>query len=100
MIDWAYYFAITLAIEVPIVVAIGPRGRLRSVTLDAVLANLLTHPLAWIAICQGANWWLIEAIVPLVEAGVYRSVTRMSPTRALAAALLANGVTAALSFVL
>ncbi|MFO1050938.1 MAG: hypothetical protein U1F36_01830 [Planctomycetota bacterium] len=100
MSTWAFCFAITLLVEVPIVVACGPRARRGGVALDAVLANTLTHPLAWLAIQHGMNWWWVEGIVPVVEAVVYRKVTRLTWGRAVWASLLANTTTAALSFAL
>ena len=81
--DWPAAFALTCAVEVPIVVAMAGRGRRRRTVADAFAANLLTHPLAWL----------------LVEALVYRGVTRLPPARAFAAAGLANLITASLSFV-
>ncbi len=100
MSTWAFYFAVTLLVEVPIVVACGPRARRGGLALDAILANSLTHPLAWFAIQHGMNWWWIEGIVQVVEAVVYRKVSRMSWSRAASTSVLANTTTAALSFVL
>lgn len=98
--DWPAAFALTCAVEVPIVVAMAGRGRRRRTVADAFAANLLTHPLAWLLVGHGILPWLVvEVLVLLVEALVYRGVTRLPPARAFAAAGLANLITASLSFV-
>lgn len=98
--DWLYAFALTVAIELPIVAACAPRGLRRRGAVDSVFANLVTHPLAWLAVGSGAlSWTVVELLVAAVEILVYRGVTRMRWTRAALASLCANGVTAALSFV-
>ena len=97
--DWPAAFALTCAVELPIVAAVAV-GRRRRALLDAFFANLLTHPLAWYSIRTWLLSWLaVEVAVLLVEAIVYRTVTRLTWGRALLAAALANGITAALSFV-
>ena len=98
--DWPAAFALTCAVEVPIVVAMARRGRRRRAVADAFAANLLTHPLAWLLVGHGILPWLVvEVLVLLVEAIVYRTVTRFPPARAFAAAGRANLITASLSFV-
>lgn len=98
--DWPAAFALTCAVEVPIVIAFAPRGRRGRTAADAFAANLLTHPLAWLLIVHaGLSWLLVEVLVLLVEVAVYRGVTRLPLPRAFAAAGLANLVTASLSFV-
>jgi hypothetical protein len=98
-VTWVAAFALTLAVELPLVLAVAGRARWRRTASDALLANTLTHPLAWCAIGAGAPWLAVEIAVAVVEWLVYRTVTGLRPARALAASLLANGVTAALSFV-
>ena len=44
-------------------------------------------------------WLAVELTIVAVEASIYRTVTRMSWGRAATAAICANGITAALSFV-
>ena len=96
---WLTAFALTCAVELPIV-ALLARGRRRRAALDAFGANLLTHPLAWYAVrTLLASWTAVELTVVVVEAVVYRTVTRLPLERAVVASALANGVTAALSFV-
>ena len=48
----------------------------------------------------GMSWWLVEGLVWLTEACVYRAATRLSWTRAATTSLVANGVTAALGWLL
>lgn len=97
--EWPAAFALTCAVELPIVAAVAV-GRRRRALLDAFFANLLTHPLAWCSVRTLLwSWIAVEVAVLLVEAVVYRTVTRLPRGRALLAATLANGITAALSFV-
>jgi hypothetical protein len=63
-------------------------------------ANVVTHPIAWFLVrSMEAPWLVVEIGVFVAEGLIYRQVTRMPWLRAVAAALLANGITAALSFV-
>lgn len=97
--SWLTAFALTCACEIPIVGAIAPRGRRRRAAVDAFAANLLTHPLAWYAYMSGwLSWGVVEALVVAVEVVIYALVTRLRWMGAVAASLLANGVTMALSF--
>lgn len=98
--SWLEAFLITCAIELPIVAAIAPRAARRRAVVDAFGANLLTHPAAWYLVrALAAPWLAVEVSVTAVELLVYRAVTRISWRRAGLAACCANGVTAALSFV-
>ena len=82
---WLYAFLLTAAIELPIV---------------ALLAGRVTHPIAWFLVrSMEAPWLVVEIGVFVAECLIYRQATRMPWLRAVAAALLANGITAALSFV-
>lgn len=97
--EWPAAFAFTCAVELPIV-AMMAQGRRRRAALDAIGANLLTHPLAWYSVrTLLLSWLAVEVAVLLVEALAYRTVTRLTWGRALSASALANGITAALSFV-
>ncbi|MCK5945372.1 MAG: hypothetical protein KAI24_25505 [Planctomycetes bacterium] len=99
--NWPTAFALTVAIELPLVLLLAPRGRRRRTAGDALAANLLTHPAAWWAVLSaGASWWLVEALVAIVEAAVYGAVTRMGWVRAMVASLVANGVTATIGALL
>ena len=48
--EWYTAFALTLAIELPVVGLLCPPGARRRGVKDAAAANLLTHPCAWWAI--------------------------------------------------
>jgi hypothetical protein len=99
MLDWAFAFALTVVLEMPCVVACAPGGMRRRAALDSLLVNACTHPLAWLAVTGSAlSWTATEAAVLLVEACVYRWITRMPWPRAGAASLLANGVSAGSAF--
>lgn len=97
MIDplWCNAFLLTLGVEVPLVVALAPRGRRRYFAGIAVGVQLLTHPLAWLAFTDGImGWWTVEAAVVIVEAIVY-AIASASPLRAFTMSLLANASSAA-----
>lgn len=97
---WLYAFLLTAAIELPIVALLAGRGKRRRGATDSIGANLVTHPIAWFLVrSMEAPWLAVEIGVFVAECLIYRQVTRMPWLRAVAAALLANGVTAALSFV-
>lgn len=100
MIAWLAYFALTVAVEVPIAVALAPRSMRRRMALDAFLVNLASHPAAWLLLARGLlDWWSTETLVALAECFAYRAVTGVAWPRAAGIALAANGVTAALSFI-
>jgi hypothetical protein len=100
MTDWLFAFALTVAVELPLVMLCAPRSLRRRAATDSVLANLLTHPLAWLAIgSQTLPWTAAEIAVVIVEAVIYCGLTGLPLPRATLVSLVANGVTAALSFV-
>ena len=98
---WALAFALTVGIELPLVVALVPRRARGRAPLDGFAINLCTHPLAWLAVVHyGANWWLVESAVLLAELALYRALTRVTWPRAALVSGVANGVTAALALLL
>jgi hypothetical protein len=99
--DWPTAFLCTVAIELPLVALVAPAGRRRRAAVDSIAANLLTHPLAWFLFGSALlPWTVVEIGVAGAETVVYRAVTGLRWPRAIAAAMLANTVTATLSFVL
>lgn len=98
--SWPAAFALTLAVELPIVFWLAGTPARRRALADAFAANLLTHPLAWWLIRSLLwPWAAVEVGVALTEAVVYRAATGLAWPRALLTSACANGVTAALSFV-
>lgn len=98
----ALALALTLAIEVPIVVGCGGLlsgdARGRALWMTALGASLLTHPFAWAgwhALIPHTSWWLralvVEGAVVAVEAGVFRWSLGWSMGRAAGVSALANG---------
>lgn len=95
---------LTLAIEVPVAVALvhwrrWAPGRLGVVALVSVLASVVTHPLLWLvdpvlqpALGAPVRWALLETLIALVEAAVYALGAGIGARRALATSFLANGV--------
>jgi hypothetical protein len=101
VIEWGVAFLLTVLVEVPIAVVLAPPGRRRRIAGDAVLVNLCTHPFAWLAIrTLGWSWTLVEIGVAATELLFYRHVPRLRWSRAALIAVVANGITAALSFVI
>jgi hypothetical protein len=99
--QWALAFALTVAIELPLVAALVPRGARRRAPFDAFAINLCTHPLAWLAVAHyGANWWLVESAVLSAELALYRALTGLTWPRAALVSSVANGVTAGLALLL
>jgi hypothetical protein len=92
----------TVAVEVPIVVALAASrrwasGRLGLAALAAVGASLLTHPLAWLAdrelstaVAPVPRWIGLETAVTAVEAAAYVFALRLPLRRALAASAVSN----------
>ncbi len=100
MTYWLACFVLTVAIELPIALALAPRAFRRHIALDALLANLLTHPAAWFLVGEGLlDWGVTEGAIAFIEGLVYAAVTRLSWSRATGIALAANAVSAASSFV-
>jgi hypothetical protein len=95
---------LSLAIEAPVaaaVVAVGRAGRPAAAAGAAVVATLLTHGFAWRAILVASetlDWGIataiVETLVVLVEAVVYRVVAGLSPRVALTVSFLANAASA------
>ncbi|MBI5850269.1 MAG: hypothetical protein HZB39_04410 [Planctomycetes bacterium] len=99
MSEWLRLFVLTVTVEVPLAIALAPQAFKRRIALDALLANLMTHPAAWFVIGHGMlGWWPTECAVTIAEAFVFRAVTGLTWPRATVLAVAANGVTAALSF--
>ena len=93
--------ALTLLIEVPIVLLLTPAEKRRALVPVALLLNGFSHPLATLCHWEGlAPLAAIEGVVFLVEFIGYRLAGRMGWGRALACSALANGVTAGLTLLL
>ncbi len=93
-----YVLALGLTILVEAFVVLAPRDRRGGgVLLDVVLANLLTHPLAWQLLASGRSGFLAtEAGVVAVETLCYAVLGRRSVQQAFGIACAANLVTALL----
>lgn len=98
MIDslWLLAFALTLAIEVPIVVAFAPRRRRLGTAGIAACVQMVTHPLAWLAYQHDwIDWWSLECAVVIVEGLLYAWSGRRAAV-AIGISLLANATSASL----
>lgn len=104
---WGRAFALTLAVEVPLVVALtkGTAPPFQRIAL-AVIANLASHPLVWFVFPElGLDYhaWLglAEAWAVLVETFVYMTqVPALGLRRAALVSLTANAASVAAGFVL
>lgn len=99
---------LSLSVEALIAAAVvGIDGRCRptGAAAAAVVGTLLTHRLAWEAVFVATDHldWvsavlLVEAVVVIAEAAVYRAMTVLSTARSLLVSLLANAGSTALGF--
>ncbi len=107
---WFELFALLLTIGVEFAVYMAfVRREWRATLLNAVMINSLTQPLVTLVLTVGFSsslrlWWtgfyLVEAIVIGVETPLIRVLFGCSWKRAFIMSLVANVVTASLSFVL
>jgi hypothetical protein len=96
-----YFFTLGLTVVVEVLVALllMPRGSRRRRIGDVVLANLISHPLATLAVRNyGLPWLAAELAVAVLETLVYRSLSGFVWRRAILISLACNAVTAAMSF--
>jgi len=97
METYAFALALTIAIELPILLVFAPRALRQRTLLDVPLVNLVTHALGWLAVQDGGLPWLpVELSVALVEFVVYARITKLPIGRAAAAAATANTISATL----
>jgi hypothetical protein len=96
---YALALALTLAVEVPLAALLAATRLRRRAPVDAALLNLVTHPLAYLAI---QRWAVPFAAVELAVAGAealgYHMVTRLGWRRRLAVSLVCNIASGALSW--
>ncbi len=97
-------FALTLAIELPVVLAGAwasgaPRAAWRWLPLVAVAASALTHPVLWLVdpwlaphVDRGLRWGVLETIIAVVEGLAYAYAAGLGLRRGLALGFLANAV--------
>jgi hypothetical protein len=96
-----YFFllGLTIAVEVAVALAIMPRALWRTRLGDVVLANLVSHPLATLAVTDFEVPWIVaEAAVTAGEAAIYRLLSGFTWRKAILLSLACNAVTAVLSF--
>lgn len=100
MIVYLLTLVATIVIETAIVLAMNPRDRAR-LKYDAPLINLLTHPIARLMLAHTAILWgVLEALIVVVEAALYRSVSRLPLRQAVLTSVVANGVTIVIALLL
>jgi len=88
----------TILVELGVVWLLAPLALRRTCVATALFANLLTHPLATHAvILGGAGFWEVELGVIVVEYLAFRLVARQPARTSVRLAVLANGLTIALT---
>lgn len=92
---------LTVMIEAGVVASLTKSPHRGRRILESAAINLFTHPIAF-AVWDGSSlgFWTIEAAVIVVEALLYRFVSRTDTKTAWLLSVCANGPTLALSFVL
>jgi len=93
---YPFYLGLTLLVELLLVLVLA---RQRWPLLVCLLVNCLTHPLAFFAVLQGASIWWIEILVLGVETAGYALLVPWSWRRAFLVALVCNGVTTGMSWI-
>jgi hypothetical protein len=106
---WARAFALTCAIEVPLVVALtrdADAGRIRR-AIVAFVGQLATHPLVWFVFpyVPGVTGWVSfvasELYATALEAVLYAAAwPRIGPRRALGVSAVANAASLAVGLLL
>ncbi len=98
MAEYAFFLGLTILVELPLFVALAPRGSRRRAGVDCVWINLATHPCLSIGLRAGVPFVVGESLVVVAEAVALRAVTRVAWRRAWWISGVANAVTAGLSF--
>lgn len=99
-LGWPAALALTVAVEVPLAVALAPADRRRRIALDGALLNLLTHPIAWWAVHgDHAPLLPVELAVTAVEGLGYWRVTKLGGARAAAVTCACNALTTLIGLV-
>jgi hypothetical protein len=96
-----YFFTLglTLVVEVLVALLVLPRASWSTRLVDVMIANLVSHPLATLAVRSlGTPWTLAEIAVAVGEAAIYRYLSGFPWRRAILLSLVCNVVTAAMSF--
>ena len=100
MTHYFFLLGLTIAVEVAVALVIMPRVLWKTRLGDVVIANLVSHPLATLAVWEiDVPWIAAELAVTALEAMIYRYLSGFSWRKAGLLSLACNAVTAALSFV-
>lgn len=99
MIVYFFSFLLTINVEFLIIYLIT-RLSWKELLWYIILINCFTWPLANIAYVLGASFYLVELAVILIESILLWKLLNKKYLAALGLSLIANGITASLSFVL
>ncbi len=94
LVAWAGAFAGTVAVEMTALALLLP-GR-RDPGRLALLANAVTHPALWVAVSRAPRYGTAlataEVAATIVEAAILAALVRDARPRAVAAVVVANGL--------
>jgi len=96
LLDYLPLLILTIAVEAAVAWPLAGRRR-KTVLRDLVFLNLVSHPVATVAVQQGADWFMAEAAVIALEATGYALVTRLPWPHAWLLGGACNLVTAAIA---
>ena len=89
------YLLLTVLFELPVALLLLRQEDWRRVVLVVLGLNLVTHPVAWLFITNGASWHLVELALTLFEAGALALIFPRH-ARAFLAGILMNLISALL----
>ena len=89
---------LTIGIELPVALYLLKAEHWRRVVLAIASVNLITHPIAWLAVTHGLPWLLTEVAVVLFEVFILAIIFRKQADRAVFTGICMNVVTAAIGY--
>ncbi len=93
------FLALTIAIELPLVLAFLNNEPRRRVVLGVLGVNMVSHPAVWwFLFFHGGNWFVAEGCVALFEAVVLAALFPKHRVLAALAGISANILTAAVGY--
>lgn len=94
-----FFLVATIAIELLVALIVFRGVDRRHLALTVVSVNLITHPLAWLAVSSGISWLTVEGAVMTVEVGVFALLFPRHRHQAILCAVLMNIASAAVGMI-
>ncbi len=93
------FLALTVAVELPIVLALLKNEPRQRVILGVLGVNMVSHPAVWwFLFFHGGNWFVAEGCVMLFEGAVLAALFPKHRALAALAGIFANILTAAVGY--